>query len=504
MFEYIRRGITRRKRQSAIIIVGMALAVMAVLVISSASAGIVAAQHKALSSVYGVGTDITVTKTASSTNRGGGNFQFGPGGSSDSSGSTKVSTTQVSVSQGTGTLKTSVLAKVKASSGVSAATGTLALSQTKFSGSIQQNQSSDSSSSSAAAPSAAPGQGGGGFGGGNFNLKQTSILGIQPGVTSVGPTADFTVKSGRLLKSGDTTKAVVSSTYAKQKKLSTGSTITLGEDTKVTVVGVLSSASSQSASDVYIPLATAQKLADKTGAVTTIYVKASDADNVTSVASSLSKQLSGTTVSTQSELASTISGSLASASGWITGFGRWLTVGILALAFLLAALFTISSIARRTRELGTLKAIGWSNVRVLGNVAAETLIQTVAGGILGIVLGCAVVFGVNAAKISLNSSSAPSFSSSQQRSGNNAPGGQGGAQGGGSGSMPSAPAGGASRMGGTSASIAGTKTTLALSPSASGIGLGLGVSVLGGLVAAGAGSIKVSRLRPADAMRSVD
>ena len=48
-------------------------------------------------------------------------------------------------------------------------------------------------------------------------------------------------------------------------------------------------------------------------------------------------------------------------------------------------LFTISGISRRTRELGTLKAIGWSNSRVVGQVAGESVVQALIGGAAGAV-----------------------------------------------------------------------------------------------------------------------
>lgn len=519
MLEYIRRGITRRKRQSAIVIIGMALAVAAVMIVSAASAGITAAQHNVLSSIYGVGTDITVTKTASAAGQSGGPFQFGSGaGQTSSSGSTDLSTTRVSVARGSSALAQTTLSKVKSTSGVTAATATLALTQTKFSGSFQQGQTSsgDSGSSSSGDSLSQQGSGAGAgqsgrpsFGGGSFDLNETTILGIDPTATGVGPTTDFTVSTGRLLKKSDTKAAVISSSYAKDKSLKVGGTVSLGgSDTEATVVGILSSASSQSASDVYIPLSLAQSLSsDVTGKVTTIYVKSGNADQVSTVAAALKKTVSGATVSTQADLAGSISGSLASAAGWITGFGRWLTIGILALAFLLASLFTVASISRRTRELGTLKAIGWSNVRVLGNITAETLIQAVLGGLVGLIIGAGAIVGINAAKISLDSSTTPTFSTSQQA------GGAAGAPGGGAGSAPGAASGesganqtgtGSRAAGARSRTATAAKTTLTLSPSAGAIGLGVGASVLGGLVAAGAGSVKVSRLRPAAALRSID
>ena len=56
-------------------------------------------------------------------------------------------------------------------------------------------------------------------------------------------------------------------------------------------------------------------------------------------------------------------------------------------AFLLAALLALSSVGKRTRELGTLKALGWTQRMVVRQIAGESLAQGVLGGIFGIVLG---------------------------------------------------------------------------------------------------------------------
>ena len=50
-------------------------------------------------------------------------------------------------------------------------------------------------------------------------------------------------------------------------------------------------------------------------------------------------------------------------------------------------LLTLSSIGKRVREIGTLKALGWTQRRVVRQVVGETLAQGVAGGVIGVVLG---------------------------------------------------------------------------------------------------------------------
>ena len=45
--------------------------------------------------------------------------------------------------------------------------------------------------------------------------------------------------------------------------------------------------------------------------------------------------------------------------------GTWLSVAVLAAAFGLAGLLTMSAVSRRVRNLGTLKALGWKKRRII-------------------------------------------------------------------------------------------------------------------------------------------
>lgn len=105
--------------------------------------------------------------------------------------------------------------------------------------------------------------------------------------------------------------------------------------------------------------------------------------------------LPDTTVSTQADLAASVSGSLATASSMLESLGLWLSIAVLIAAFLTAILFTVSGVTRRTREFGTLKAIGWSNRRIVGQVAGESVVQGLIGGAFGILLGVVGVVVIN-------------------------------------------------------------------------------------------------------------
>jgi putative ABC transport system permease protein len=505
---YLRRELTNRKKQTVIIAVGMALAIALVVIVSSIASGVQAAQASVLQSVYGVGTDITVTKTETPTSSSTGrpSFDFGDQGSSSSSGSTDLSQSRLAVSRGASTLSAADLAEVTSTDGVKAATGVLTLENSTFSGQVQQDQgSSDGSTSGGTAAQGGPpsggGQGGGGFGGGSFSVDSFTVTGIPVSGDTVGPLTSTEVTKGRTFTSADAGKDVVvlDAAYAKSESKAVGDTLSIGGKT-FTVIGIVAStgSSSTTGSNTYIPLDTAQTLADLTGEVTSIYVSADSSSDVASIKTALQKQLSTATVSTESDLASSVSGSLATASTLVSNLGRWLSIVVLAAAFLIAILFTISGVTRRTREFGTLKAIGWSNGRITRQVAGESLVQGLIGGIIGAAVGLVGILVVNVIAPTVSASAA-----SDTRSGPGAGGGMPGAAAtaaAGGGTAGGAPAGG---FGGGGRTAATTDVVLHAPVTVEVILLAVGLAVLGGLIAGALGGWRASRLRPAEALRSV-
>ena len=69
----------------------------------------------------------------------------------------------------------------------------------------------------------------------------------------------------------------------------------------------------------------------------------------------------------------------------------WVTSIILLAAVTLFFLRSqFGSVVERTKDIGILKAIGWTNSEVIKQIFFESLLQGPAGGIAGICLGCAV------------------------------------------------------------------------------------------------------------------
>ncbi|WP_281652878.1 ABC transporter permease [Microbacterium aurum] len=495
---YLRRELSGRKKQTAIVAIGLTIAVALVIIVNSLSAGIRDAQAQALESVYGVGTDLTVTGAQTEPGAdGGGRPQFDfdeDGGSTSDDGTTTLSQSRLTTDFRRGTLDASTLDTVSAIDGVAAASGALSLTNTTFSGELPQAPSESGTTdgeTGGQAPQEGQGGPGGGFGGGSFGVDSFTVLGIDPDADAVGPMSAVTVSDGRALEASDAGAdvAVLDATYATSAGVAVGDTIDIG-GTSFEVVGIVTSTSSSAdtASNVYIPLDVAQTLSGAGDVLSTVYVQAASSDDISAVQTALQDALPDATVSSQSDLASTVSGSLSSASSLITRLGTWLSIIVLAVAVALAVLFTISGISRRTRELGTLKAIGWSNSRVVGQVAGESVVQALIGGAAGVVLGLVGVLVINL--VSPTISSAPATMAGM--------GGQSGPGAGGDGA-------GGMGGGGFGAQFGQTATDIVLQAPLSLwiVVAALLLAVAGGLVAGAFGGWRAAKLSPAEALRAV-
>ena len=235
-------------------------------------------------------------------------------------------------------------------------------------------------------------------GGADFDVNNCSVYGTDVTKPALGPLTSSKITRGRTFRTSETdAKVVVADTsYAKEKKLAVGDTVTV-KSVKCKVIGIATPDSGDAAANLYIPLKQAQTLSDSKDKVTTIYVKASDSQQISAVKSTIRKNIPGTTVTTSADLADTVSGSLSTASDLASNVGKWLsTIAVLVAAFLVAGLLTSSAVSRRGREFGTLKALGWKSGRVTRQVVGEALVNGLVGGVLGIALGFCGAYVVTA------------------------------------------------------------------------------------------------------------
>ncbi|MGW3745545.1 ABC transporter permease [Streptomyces sp. NPDC005146] len=484
-FTYLRRELRRRRKAALVVASGLALGIALVIIVSSVSSGMSKAQDKVLESLYGLGTDMTVTKAAAASSSGTQRprFEFD---AKDNDDDAKQSSDRVMV-QGFQTLSATTVDKVDKQDGVADAVGGLSLTVLKVDGQFKRGEFKQNGTGGTAGPGGRGGttqpQGEVRGGGASFDVNSYTVYGTDVTKQDLGPLTSSKITKGRTFKATETDAkvAVVDASYAKEKKLAVGKTVTVS-GTKYKIVGVSTADSGDAAANLYIPLKQAQTLADSKNKVTTVYVKAADSQQIDHVKSAIQKNISGTTVTTSADLADTVSGSLSTASDLASSVGKWLSIAVLIAAFLVAGLLTSSAVSRRVREFGTLKALGWKSGRVTRQVVGEALVNGLMGGVLGIAVGLAGAYVVTAISPTLTA----------QLGGSGGGGGGGGMLGGG--------------MAGPGRQAAAKSLDIALTApvSLSIILIAVALAVAGGLIAGAFGGWRASRLRPADALRRVE
>ncbi len=305
----------------------------------------------------------------------------------------------------------------------------------------------------------------------NITTSAYTIGGVDQTHPTMGVVTISQVTKGRFLAAAGGKEALVSGTYAAKHSLKIGSTLNLN-GTAFTVVGLVSPPLGGQSADVYLPLKQLQTLASEKGLANVVLVRAKSSSDVSHVKQAIEAALPQAQVASSKDVADKISGSLVDASNLSHDLGFALSLIAAVSAFLLAALLALSSVGKRVRELGTLKALGWTQRMVVRQIAGESLATGILGGIFGLALGIAAALLIDAF--------GPSLSASSTSGGN---------------------------LLGLGAATARTATSSVSLDAPIGIGIlaiGFGLALLGGLIAGTAGALRAARLRPADALRQVE
>src|SRR5688572_11121736 len=384
---YLVAELGRRRGRTVLTALGLAIGVALVIVVNALSSGLDRAQAHVLEPLTGLGTDIGVTRPL---DLGSDGFE----GLSDSErqqlreengggriglrdlGEPGTKFSRDTFVSGQLSIPADEVSSVRALDGVQDAAGSLTLNALHIEGTVPEQPEGGFRGQ---APT--PG------GPDSIDTQSMTATGVDVTRPELAPVSPAEIESGRYI--GEANEAVLNVGYARRSDLVVGDTITLG-GAELTVVGLAKPPLGGQASDVYVSLAKLQQLADRKGRVNAINVRTKSSDDVAAVTSAIEGQLDGASVTTAADVAERVSGSLVDAQNLSGKLGAALVVIGLGAAFLIASLLTLASVAKRTRELGTLKALGWSQRLVVRQVTGEALLQASWAQRSGLRWGCSV------------------------------------------------------------------------------------------------------------------
>ena len=204
------------------------------------------------------------------------------------------------------------------------------------------------------------------------------------------------ITAGRNLLAGDSGVVLLSENNSAYFGAGVGDTVSiLGQD--FTVIGIHGTSSASDRLTLYMNLSDAQVVTNNTGYITSLRVFTQNSDIVTQVSSAISTLHPELTVTTGQErltqlqtLQTTYNSALASAQASIaqTQTTAMEEIVVVVAATSLIVLFVmLYTVRERTKEIGTLKAIGFSNSTVMGQFLLEGVLLSVIAGAVGIVIG---------------------------------------------------------------------------------------------------------------------
>lgn len=238
--------------------------------------------------------------------------------------------------------------------------------------------------------------GGGGEGGQDQASGMAAPTSFTPPITVLGANnLDASVLTGGgsvSLTSGqkfDPTKdadvALLGKDLATKNNLTIGSTFTAYNGTTITVDGIYDSGNTFSNNTVVMPLPTVQRLSGQTGDISSAVVQVDSISNLTATTTAIKNTL-GTDVADVVSQQDTSQQALAPLEN-IKTISAYSLVGSVVAGAVIILLTMMMIVRERRREIGVLKAIGSSNLKVVTQFMTEAITFTLMAAVIGLVVG---------------------------------------------------------------------------------------------------------------------
>lgn len=184
----------------------------------------------------------------------------------------------------------------------------------------------------------------------------------------------------------DTNNALVSSAMAKKNNLKVGSTFEAYKTT-LTVVGIFDSNTEAGNNFIILSLPALQRLSGNTHDVTEAVAHVDSITNIGSTAAAIKNALGAANADvTSSE--ETVKNAIKPLQS-IQSISLYSLIGAVAAGAIIILLTMIMIVRERKREIGVIKALGFSNLRIMIQFMTEALTLTILGALIGLVIGIA-------------------------------------------------------------------------------------------------------------------
>jgi putative ABC transport system permease protein len=193
-------------------------------------------------------------------------------------------------------------------------------------------------------------------------------------------TGGLVFSGGRPYTSRD--EIVLGDTLARELRAAPGATITLSHR-RLRVVGVYHNGIGYQDAGAFVPLGTAQAISGRPGESTSIVVRLSPATRPATARRTIARDFPGITIISDAQQASRagVSGQL------ISQFGLVIVVLALVIGGIGVANTMLMAVIERRSEFALLSAVGFSGPQIAGRVLVESMVTTIIGAAIGLLLG---------------------------------------------------------------------------------------------------------------------
>jgi putative ABC transport system permease protein len=215
-----------------------------------------------------------------------------------------------------------------------------------------------------------------------FMSATAMVIGVPPGKEPV-LLGDVKAASGEnRLSASSADEAILGEQAAKLSGAVCGGSVTLG-GRSLRVRGVLERSSMDSVNiATIVPLSVAQRVFGKDGTVSAVMLTSADVARTGEVAEALKKDYPALAITTQDDMLAEAKSVLRMPMFYMSAMS--LTAFIVLVVVIMSTM--VMAVMERRREIGTLRALGASRVRIVASILLEILFLSLMGGIPGALL----------------------------------------------------------------------------------------------------------------------